>query len=91
MRRHDRAPTKGLARYTRANGDVVNCEVLDLSLSGVSLKTDTRPPLGEIVLIGQTAGRVARHHKSGIALEFVVAPAEKAATDRNTNPFTVVR
>src|SRR5215469_278208 len=69
MRRHDRSPTKGLARFTRATGEIVNCEVLDLSLSGVSLKTETRPPIGEVVLIGQTAGRIARHHETGIAIE----------------------
>ncbi|HWA31620.1 MAG TPA: PilZ domain-containing protein [Rhizomicrobium sp.] len=81
LRRHDRTPTKGLARFTRANGDVVNCEVLDLSLSGVSLQTDVRPPLGEFVLIGQMAGKVVRHHESGIGIEFVAqekAPAEPA-------------
>ena len=72
MRRHDRTPTKGMARFTRANGDVVNCEVLDLSLSGVSLATESRPPVGEFVLIGQMAGRVARHHETGIGIEFVV-------------------
>jgi hypothetical protein len=71
LRRHDRTPTKGLARFTRANGDIVNCEVLDLSLSGVSLATEARPPVGEFVLIGQMAGRVARHHETGIGIEFV--------------------
>jgi hypothetical protein len=83
LRRHDRTPTKGLARFTRANGDVVNCEVLDLSLSGVSLATEVRPQLGEIVLIGQMAGKVARIHEKGIAIEFVSqAPADKAALER---------
>jgi hypothetical protein len=72
LRRHDRTATKGMARFTRANGDVVNCEVLDLSLSGVSLITEIRPPVGEFVLIGQMAGRVARHHGSGIGIEFIV-------------------
>lgn len=90
VRRHDRAPTKGMARYTRANGDIVNCEVLDLSLGGVSLKTDARPPLGETVLIGQTAGRVVRHHENGIALEFVNGQADKAQPEKPTNPFMVV-
>jgi hypothetical protein len=72
LRRHDRTATKGMARFTRANGDVVNCEVLDLSLSGVSLITEIRPPVGEFVLIGQMAGRVARHHSTGIGIEFIV-------------------
>lgn len=71
LRRHDRAPTKGMARYTRANGDIIHCEVVDLSLGGVSLKTENRPPIGEFVLIGQMAGRIVRHHEDGIAIEFV--------------------
>ena len=89
MRRHDRAPAKGMARFTRANGEVVNCEVLDLSLSGVSLKTNARPPIGEVVLIGQTSGRVVRHHADGVALEF--ASPERAAPEQPVNPFRVVR
>ena len=82
LRRHERASTKGLARFTRANGDVVNCEVLDLSLGGVSLRTDVRPQIGELVLIGQMAGRVARIHENGIAIEFVTPPPERSAPDQ---------
>jgi len=80
LRRHTRRPQRGLARFTRANGDVVACEVLDLSMSGVSLETVSRPPLGEVVLIGQMAGRVARHHDHGIAIEFMT-PMPAAAAD----------
>ncbi len=71
LRRHDRTPTKGLTRFTRADGQLVPCEVLDLSVSGISVRTDLRPPIGEFVLIGQMAGRVARHHGEGIGIEFV--------------------
>ena len=78
LRRHDRRPSRGLARFTRAGGEVVSCEVLDLSMSGVSLQTGARPPLGEIVLIGHMAGRIARHHDSGIAIEFVTAMPSSA-------------
>ncbi|HTQ13826.1 MAG TPA: PilZ domain-containing protein [Rhizomicrobium sp.] len=90
MRRHDREPTRGLARFTRSNGDVVACEVMDLSLSGVSLKTEIRPPLGEVVLIGQMAGRIVRHHESGIAVEFVGAPAAPTI-ERPAAKLSVVR
>ena len=71
LRRHDRTPTQGFTRFTRHDGELVKCEVLDLSLSGVSLKTETKPPLGEFILIGQMAGRVARHHEEGVGIEFV--------------------
>ena len=91
LRRHDRAPTKGLARFTRANGDIVGCEVLDLSLSGVSLRSDMKPPIGEVVLIGQMAGRVARHHADGIGIEFVGSPHERANVERLQTKLSVVR
>ena len=90
VRRHERASTKGLARFTRANGDVVNCEVLDLSLGGVSLRTEVRPQIGELVLIGQMAGRVARIHEKGIAIEFVTPPPERSAPDQ-TPKLSAVR
>lgn len=80
FRRHDRAPAQALARFTRADGSIVACQVLDLSLSGVSLKSEVKPPIGEFVLIGQMAGRIARHHDTGVGIEFVGVPQDR--TDR---------
>lgn len=71
LRRDDRTPTRGLTRFVRHDGQIVPCEVLDLSVSGVSVKTDIRPPVGEFILIGQLAGRIARHHEHGLGIEFV--------------------
>jgi hypothetical protein len=80
MRRHERTSQKGFAKFTRADGQIVHCEVMDISASGVSLKTDMRPSIGEFILIAQMAGRVARHHEQGIGIEFVgqekLVPAE---------------
>jgi hypothetical protein len=81
MRRHDRTPTKGLAQFTCADGTMTKCEVLDLSTGGVSLKTLVRPQIGEFVLIGKLAGRVARHHPDGIGLEFIGMGGEKHTAD----------
>ena len=74
LRRHERVDGEGIAHFTRSSGQIVACEVLDLSLSGVSLKTELKPTVGEIVMIGQMSGRVVRHHESGIAVEFTNAP-----------------
>jgi hypothetical protein len=82
LRRHERTATKGMANFIRANGDVVPCEVLDLSLSGLSLKTDGRPPVGEMVVVGQMSGRVVRHHENGIAIEFVSAAGRRSEQSR---------
>jgi len=84
LRRHERAPQKGVTHFTRTDGQRVVCEVLDLSVSGVSLKTDVRPPVGEYVLIGQMAGRIARHHESGIGIEFV-GGGDKGAPEKQLN------
>ena len=47
LRRHERTHQKGFAKFTRADGQIVNCEVMDISVGGVSLKTDVRPLIGE--------------------------------------------
>jgi len=55
--------------------------VVDLSTSGISLRTRVKPPVGEFVLIGHMAGRVVRHHSEGIGVEFVGLGPERPTTD----------
>ena len=62
---------KGFAKFTRADGQVVHGQITDLSLRGVTLKTEVRPPVGEVVLIARIAGRVAGHHAEGIGIDFI--------------------
>jgi len=82
LRRIERSGSRKLAFFTRADGQVVRAEVLDLSTIGVSMKSDVRPQVGEYVLIGQMAGRVARHHETGIDIEFVGNPGERPSVER---------
>jgi hypothetical protein len=91
MRTHDRTPTKGVAQFTRADGTIEKCEVIDLSPTGVSLKTVVRPQIGEFVLIGQLAGRVARHHADGIGIQFVGLTSDKPTTDQLHASLTLSR
>jgi len=69
--RGERANHKEFAKFTRADGQIVYCQMIDISAGGVSLRTDVRPALGEFVLIAKMAGRVAHHHEKGIDIEFV--------------------
>jgi hypothetical protein len=73
LRAHERVPQASALFFTRPNGDQVRCDVLDISLQGMSLKTNGRPPIGEPIQIGRTFGRVVRHHEHGIGVQFVVA------------------
>jgi hypothetical protein len=90
LRRHERSGRKGFAKFTRADGQIVHCEMTDIFVGGVSLRTDVKPPIGEFVLIAQVAGRVARHHADGIGIEFVgqekanIEPARHASTFANS-------
>jgi hypothetical protein len=73
LRRYDRveAVSGSYTHFTRSTGEQIRCEVLDLSLTGVSVRTEHRPPVGEHILIGHRAGRVARHHADGMGIEFL--------------------
>ena len=88
LRRRERSSQKGFARFTRADGQIVQCEVMDISVGGVSLKTDVKPPLGEFVLIAQIAGRVARHHEDGIGIQFV---GQERASEQPTPQINILR
>ena len=67
----ERTPSLVAGSITRENGEQIACEVLDISLDGVSLRTRSRPPLGEIVNLGRTRGRVERNLIEGIAVQYV--------------------
>jgi hypothetical protein len=79
LRQHQRILSLATGRITRQNGEEVACEVLDISLDGVSLKTKERPPVGEIVKLGRSYGRVMRQHSDGVAIQYVKAQDEKLA------------
>jgi CheY-like chemotaxis protein len=74
-----RAPDKrmriarGTTQITLGNGQIFDCKVINLSLTGAALQLDVQPAIGERVRVGRTEGRVVRHTKDGIAVEFAKA------------------
>ena len=80
IQRDRRSGANSLARgvIVRENGELLPCDVLDVSMDGVSLRTKTRPPVGEIVNLGRTKGRVVHHGEDGIDVQYVLSE-EKAA------------
>jgi hypothetical protein len=92
LRRSDRVEANGgsITHFTRSTGEQVRCEVIDLSLTGVSLRTDMRPPVGEHILVGHRAGRVARFHGDGIGVEFLgSSPGGEIAPEFQVAPVVV--
>lgn len=70
LRGHPRVVAPNLLDLVRQNGETIRCEVIDASLDGVSLRTDARLPVGEIVRAGKTRWRIVRHHDHGMAMHY---------------------
>ena len=70
-REHPRSILMKEAKLKRADGSELICEIIDMSLGGVLLTVTDRPPIGEIIEIGQMEGRVVRHTDTGVGIEFL--------------------
>jgi len=60
-----------LQRFICSDGSEAACEVVDIALGGVALKTDARPAIGALLRFGDVVGRVVRHTDDGVAVEFM--------------------
>jgi len=59
-----------LHQFVLPSGQARDCQIVDIALSGASLRTDVRPPVGETITFGKTMAVVVRHTASGIAVSF---------------------
>lgn len=70
-RRHERfTPLMQRSILRLPDGQEVIVKIRDMSLSGVGLDTEARPPIGSRVIVGQTRAQVVRHFDGGIGVEF---------------------
>jgi hypothetical protein len=71
-RRHERiTPKNGEQTLQLAEGIVLSCRVLDISISGASIATPARPEIGSEVMLGKLRARVMRHHPQGFGVQFL--------------------
>ena len=75
QRRHERiVPEKPGSSFTLPDGRTYPCEVIDMSISGASIRVSVVPGIGTPVHLGKMRGIVARHHAEGVAIEFTDMP-----------------
>lgn len=68
-RQHERmTPRIAAQKLILPNGDVLNCRVLDVSLTGASIAVAIKPPIDTVVVLGRPRGRIVRHHDQGVAI-----------------------
>ena len=78
-RRHERiAPNSGRQHLQLAEGITIDCEVLDISVSGASIGTVARPEIGTEIALGKLRARVVRHHNQGFGVQFIDAQNQAA-------------
>lgn len=71
-RTHKRTiPKRPHSTMMLADGTVMGCFVIDMSVSGVAVSADVSPQLGDVLAVGKIIGRVVRLFPEGFALRFV--------------------
>lgn len=58
------------------DGQHIPCKVLDISVTGAHVKTDSRPPVGTHVTLGRMQGTIVRYTTDGVGIEFI-GPADE--------------
>jgi hypothetical protein len=64
-------PAQDRLSLIRTTGSRESCDVLDISLEGVTVATAQRPQIGELVRLGRMYGRVSGHLANGIQIGFL--------------------
>lgn len=78
-RRHQRTALVNKTSTLRLpDGSSADCRVLDVSLSGASIGTEARPPIGDVVGLGKLRCKVMRYHERGIGVQFLDIPDPEA-------------
>jgi hypothetical protein len=59
-----------LSKLILPNGDVLDCRIIDVSLTGASIAVAKKPPVQTQVILGRMRGHIVRHHVTGLAVQF---------------------
>jgi hypothetical protein len=54
-----------------ADGRLLGCSVIDMSISGAAVFADIYPAIGTPIAVGTVVGRVIRHRPDGFAVRFI--------------------
>ena len=79
-------PANSRTMVTMPNGTTLTCRIVDMSLSGASISSQTVPPIGMAITVGKVQGRVARHIDGGFAVEFLRLQHPDSLAESVTGP-----
>lgn len=71
-RKHKRIiPKNPHSTLTLADGSVLGCFIIDMSVSGIAVSADIELKIGTSLAVGELVGRVIRHFADGFAVRFI--------------------
>ena len=71
-RRHGRiVPRNPNSTLLFADGSILPCFVIDMSISGAAVSAEVMPAIGTPLGVGRVVGKVVRHFSEGFAIKFV--------------------
>jgi hypothetical protein len=71
-RKHPRfVPGDPHSKIVFADGTMIECFVVDLSVTGAGILADVLPPVGTVLAVGKIIGRVVRHFSGAFAVQFI--------------------
>lgn len=72
-RTHERlTPTRPAVTLRLESGRAIEARLIDVSMSGVAVATAAKPPLGALLAVGSTPGRVVRYFEGGLGVQFLL-------------------
>jgi hypothetical protein len=72
-REHGRlVPRDPRSNLLLADGRLIECQVLDYSVSGAGVSAEITPEIGEMIKVGDIIGKVVRHFPGGFGVKFAV-------------------
>ena len=63
---------------------VLDCRIVDMSLTGAAIETDAKLSIGEAVTIGQTKGKVVRQYGKTFGVQFDRVTDDRASQSQTT-------
>jgi hypothetical protein len=75
-------PSAPHTMLTLADGTLMSCFIIDVSLSGVAVSSEIQPPIGTPLAVGAYVGRVVRIFEEGFAIKFVEPAANLQELER---------
>ena len=73
-------PTQESATMVLEDGTLRGVTLIDVSLSGLGVRSELLPPIGSVIRIGANRGRVVRHFEGGFGLSFTNPGADVEAS-----------